>query len=264
VTTAGPLEGLRIVVTRAEEQAESLADRLSSLGADVLRAPAIAIVEPESWTEADRAIAALIEGNYDWIVFASVNAVTRFLGRMGNAGAKSLGGAKVGAVGRATARAVGDRGVAVDLVPATHTIEGLAAAMGPGTGRVLWPRVQHGPRDAVTALERFGWEVHEVAVYRNVPASKVSPGMTRVLAGEFDVITFASASAVRNVARVVPPDVLGLTPSDDPRRIVACIGPSTAAAARNLGYRVDVVAPEHSVEGLADALVAKQRGTIVR
>jgi uroporphyrinogen-III synthase len=259
VSGRGPLAGLRIVVTRAEEQAESLADRLSSLGAHVIRAPAIAIVDPDSWTDADHAIAALGRGDYEWIVFASANAVTRFLGRLADAVKSSFGGTNVGAVGTATARALRERGVAIDLVPETHTIHGLATAMDRGTGPVLWPRVQDGPREAVVALERFGWEVHEVAVYRNIPASKNSPGMARVLAGEFDVITFGSASAVRNVACVVVPDALGLSPSDEPRRMVACLGPSTAAQARRLGFRVDVVASEHSVGGLADALVARAR-----
>lgn len=252
----GPLAGLRIVVTRAEEQAESLADRLSSLGADVIRAPAIAIMDPESWTGADRAVAALGRGDYEWIVFASGNAVTRFLERMaGSADAGAFGGAKVAAVGAATASALRERSVAVDLVPETQTIEGLATALGRGTGRVLWPRVQDGPREAVASLEELGWDVQEVAVYRNVAPSKSSAGLARVLAGDFDVITFASPSAVRNVARLVSADALGLSPSDQPRRMVACIGPSTADQARRLGYRVDVVAPQHSVEGLANAVV---------
>jgi uroporphyrinogen-III synthase len=261
VSARGPLAGLRIVVTRAEEQSESLADRLSALGADVIRAPAIAIVDPDSWIDADHALAALGRGDYEWVVFASANAVTRFLARLADTDKSSFGGAQVGAVGAATARTLGEREVAVDLVPEPQTIEGLATAMGRGSGRVLWPRVQDGPRKAVAELKRFGWDVHEVAVYRNVPASKNSPGLGRVLAGEFDVITFASASAVRNVARLVSPDALELTPSDEPRRMVACIGPSTAAEARSLGYRVDVVASEQSVEGLSDALVAR-RGTM--
>ena len=37
--------------------------------------------------------------------------------------------------------------------------------------------------------------------------------------------------------------------------LTACIGPITAATARELGLTVDIVATEHNVEGLADALV---------
>jgi uroporphyrinogen-III synthase len=257
VTAADPLEGLRIVVTRAAAPKDALAVRLAALGADVIRAPSIEITDPDSWSDVDDAIARLTRGAYEWIVFASVNAVTRFLER--SAGA-ALGSAKIAAVGPTTADSLRERGIEVDLVPATHTSDALAAAIGPGRGSVLWPRVQDGPRDAVAALERRGRRVDEVAVYRNVPASKDSPGMGRVLAGDFDVMTFASASAVVNLARVAPAHELGLGPSDEPQRIVACIGPSTAAQARRLGFRVDVVASEHSARGLADALIEGREG----
>ena len=37
--------------------------------------------------------------------------------------------------------------------------------------------------------------------------------------------------------------------------IIACIGPSTAATAKELGLRVDLVAERHNVEGLAESVV---------
>ena len=36
--------------------------------------------------------------------------------------------------------------------------------------------------------------------------------------------------------------------------LVACIGPVTAATARDLGLRVDVVSEEHTIPGLVSAL----------
>jgi uroporphyrinogen-III synthase len=38
------------------------------------------------------------------------------------------------------------------------------------------------------------------------------------------------------------------------RPVIACIGPITAETARDVGLRVDVVASEHTVEGLVEAL----------
>jgi uroporphyrinogen III methyltransferase/synthase len=38
--------------------------------------------------------------------------------------------------------------------------------------------------------------------------------------------------------------------------VIACIGPATAAAARELGLRVDVMAETASTDALVDALVA--------
>jgi uroporphyrinogen III methyltransferase / synthase len=248
-----PLDGQRVVVTRAKEQSGRLVEQLENLGAAVVLAPAIAIEDPGSWDEADRAAGLLKRGAYAWVIFASANAARRFAGRLGLLDA--LRGANVAAVGPATAAAIRERGIVPDLVPEIHAAEDLAAAIGPGTGRVLWPRAQVAPRAPVDALRRLGWRVDEAAVYRTVRAAEDSPGMVAVRSGEFDIITFASASAVRNVSRLARPDALKLTPSDDGSRKVACIGPSSAGQAETLGYRVDAVASRHSDDGLVEALV---------
>jgi uroporphyrinogen-III synthase len=41
---------------------------------------------------------------------------------------------------------------------------------------------------------------------------------------------------------------------------IACIGPATAATARELGLRVDLVAETHDVQGLVYAMVAHYSG----
>ena len=73
---AGCLSGLRIVVTRAEHQAQELADPLRKLGATVILLPVIAIGPPLD-SEPLR-YAAGHYNVYDWIIFTSVNAVTAF------------------------------------------------------------------------------------------------------------------------------------------------------------------------------------------
>ena len=62
------------------------------------------------------------------------------------------------------------------------------------------------------------------------------------------MITFTSPSAVARYA-----ELAGRRPLPP---VVACIGPVTAEAAHRAGFHVDVVADEHSAEGLAAALVA--------
>ncbi|MDI6798011.1 MAG: uroporphyrinogen-III C-methyltransferase, partial [Desulfatibacillaceae bacterium] len=68
-----PLFGRRIVVTRSREQASDLVKSLSALGAACLEIPAIEITEPPDFAPLDKAIAQL--GQYQWLVFTSVNAV---------------------------------------------------------------------------------------------------------------------------------------------------------------------------------------------
>jgi uroporphyrinogen-III synthase len=63
-----------------------------------------------------------------------------------------------------------------------------------------------------------------------------------------DVITFTSSSTVE---RAVAAFGVGGLP-----QLVACIGPITAATAREHGLEVDVEAPVHTIDGLVAALVA--------
>ncbi len=55
-TTSFPLQGKRILVTRAREQAGALSDRLRELGAIPVEFPTIHIVPPENWALLDDAL----------------------------------------------------------------------------------------------------------------------------------------------------------------------------------------------------------------
>jgi uroporphyrinogen-III synthase len=251
--TGTALRGQRVVVTRDRQRARKLSRLLSDNGAKVIALPLIEIQPPSSWAPLDSAVERLARGAYDWTLFASPTAVTTFSERVS---VSRLARTRIGAVGPSTAAALRARGVRVDLTPEEFTAEALAETLGPGEGEVLLPRVEDGPRGAVEHLISLGWRVDEVPAYRNVPVAP-EPGLVReVRAGEFDVVTFTSGSAARRFAALVPPAGVGLGLQGPAERIVACIGPATAGAAEAAGIRVDVVASEHTVEGLVNALVA--------
>jgi uroporphyrinogen-III synthase len=65
------------------------------------------------------------------------------------------------------------------------------------------------------------------------------------------MVTLTSSSTARNLVAALAGDLSGLE-----RSTVAAIGPITADTARELGLRVDVVAAEHTIPGLVDALVS--------
>ena len=196
--------------------------------------------------------------SYDWVLFTSVNAVEKLLGRMVHLSidATAINLARVGAVGPSTKKALADRGVLVDVVPESFTAEDLARSLGRGPGDVLLPRVEAGPQAVITVLNEQGFDVDEVSVYRNVAPELDSPDVADVRGGRFDVVTFTSGSSARNFAtHIAAPAALGLGPQDPPDRIVACIGPQTARGARASGFRVDVEASEHTARGLVDSLI---------
>lgn len=266
-----PLTGLRIVVTRARRQAGALSEHLTELGADVIEMPVIEIADPPSWQELDQSIRLLAEGFFKWVVFTSGNSVEKVFARIAHASldARAFGRSKVAAVGSTTAALLAQHGIRADLVPPKFTAADVAGALGRGSGRILLPRVEGAPRDVVDALSSNGWNVREVVAYRNLPADRDTPGASAVTTRRFDVVTFTSASTVRNFLRVAgSPEQLGLEArpvasasgqgqTGGGNRAVACIGPVTAAAATEAGLRVDVVAEEHSVPGLVSALVER-------
>jgi uroporphyrinogen-III synthase len=253
-----PLTGLRIVVTRARRQAGALSERLEELGAEVIEMPVVEIADPGSWDDLDQSIRLLAEGFFRWVIFTSGNSVEKVFERIAHAAldARAFGRSRVAAVGSTTAALLAQHGIRADLVPPRFTAADVAEALGRGSGRILLPRVEGAPADVVDALASNGWKVREVTAYRNLPAGRDTPGAAAVATKRFDVVTFTSASTVRNFLQVAgAPEGLGLDAGAGGNRAVACIGPVTARAATEAGLRVDVVAEEHSVPGLVRALV---------
>ncbi|HZU74765.1 MAG TPA: uroporphyrinogen-III C-methyltransferase [Acidimicrobiales bacterium] len=249
-----PLFGRRVVVTRAAGAASALTRRLLEAGADVLEVPTTDIVDPPDGGAA-LAEAAGAVGSSDWLVVTSANGAERFMDCLPDA--RALGGVKVAAVGPGTAAALARRGVVADLVPeGASSGSALAAAFPDPSGgrRVLLARSEQAAQDLPAALAARGWEVHEVAAYATRPA-KPEPELLRQATSAW-AVTFASAAAVRSYVEAAGP---GAVPA-----VVACIGPVTAAAARQAGLHTRarlVLAGRQSLDGLVEVLVGAAGGT---
>jgi uroporphyrinogen III methyltransferase/synthase len=112
-----PLHGCRVAVTRTREQAGKLVAELRDLGADAYELPTIRIAPPED----KRGFYELVADAhaYDWIIFTSPNGVDAFFQAFFElyADARSLGLARIAAIGPATAERVRVYHLAVDLMP---------------------------------------------------------------------------------------------------------------------------------------------------
>jgi uroporphyrinogen III methyltransferase/synthase len=245
------LSGVRVLVTRTREQASELSGVLRELGAEVVEAPAIRVEPPKSWSAVDRAVSRLRAGRYEWVVFTSANGVRMFFSRLraSRLDARALGGVRVAAVGTGTADALGAFGITPDLVPPTFTTEAIGKAFPRGKGRALLARADKTEPGLEEALRAKGWMPERVTVYRLRAVARLSPAVRRqVLDGEIDVLTFASGGTVRAFMRLLR--------AKPPRRVkIAVIGPVTARAAKEAGLRIDAVAHEHTIPGLAAAAV---------
>ena len=245
-----PLFGKRVLVTRARRQASALSRLLAEHGAQPVELPAIEIKEGDG-ADLDRAIGGLTR--YDWVVFTSANGVEAFFGRLHALGrdARALNGVKIAAIGPATAAALQGRGIVADFCPATFTGAAIAAGLaeaGIAGQRFLLPRADIADGTLAEGIARVGGQVEEVAAYRTVPAPAAR--LAEVLAaGNMDIATFTSSSTVTNLAAALKASQLGLDGA-----LIACIGPTTAAAAVKAGFRPDIVAAEHTIPGLVAAI----------
>jgi uroporphyrinogen-III synthase len=233
----GPLAGRRVVVTRALDQADELVDLLRDRGAVPVLVPLVEMVDVAD--EVAR-LQGLHPDDFDWLVVTSPNGARSYTR------AHSTAPAQVAAVGTATAAALADGGVTTTLVPTVQRADGLVGefpdAPGVGGDVLLVQAVDAEPTMADGLLHR-GWRVAVVTPYRSVAARPTAGELLAALAA--DAVLFASGSAASSWAEVFG----GTAPP-----LVVAIGPRTAAATRGFGLKVDVVAADHSVKGLVDAL----------
>jgi len=242
-----PLYGKTVAVTRAREQASGLAARLRELGAEVVETPVIRVVPLD--------LPAPDPSHYDLICLTSPNGVRLFFERLADGGldARALHGARVAAIGPATARALRDHGVLADVLPERAVAESLVEALGDvPVARALVARARVARDVLPDALRARGAEVDVLELYETV-AEPLSAEQLGAVRGA-DYVTFTSASTVSNLLSALGDDAGAL----DGARL-ASIGPITSDALRSHGLEAAVEARRHDVDGLVAALAADAR-----
>lgn len=237
-----PLHGRSYIVTRAQDQGATLVSRLEELGARVFSVPTIAFVEPDDFSPWVRAVGEM--ESFDWVLFTSPNGVESFISRLRESGRdlRCLGRARFGCIGPSTARALARYCLSCDLLPEEFVAEGLLSAL---SGfklqelKFLLPRAQVARDVLPEGLRALGAEVLVAPVYKTVaPVVEAPPGVeARVL--------FTSSSTVTN-----------WTEATSLRYPCFCIGPVTAATAREKGLDVLGVASTYTIDGLVECLLA--------
>jgi uroporphyrinogen III methyltransferase/synthase len=251
-----PLYGWKVLVPRTKEQAGAMSERLRTHGAVPVEVPTIAVEPPRTPTQMERAIKGLVTGRYEWIVFTSTNAVRAVREKFEEFGldARAFAGVKIACVGEATADAVSAFGIKPELLPSgEQSSEGLLADFPPyddvldPIDRVLLPRADIATETLAAGLRELGWEIDDVTAYRTVRAAPPAADIRDAIkSGGFQAVCFTSSSTVRNL--------VGIAGKPHARTVVACIGPQTAATAKEFGLRVDVQPESATVPALIDAL----------
>ena len=256
-----PLFGQRIVVTRTREQASKLSNQLLHLGADVLEIPTIKIESPDERQPLVEALQGI--GEYEWIIFTSPNGVTRFFEYFFKAydDLRAIGNIRIAAVGPATAAKLKELHLRVDVMPEEYIARKIGAALKKFESlenlRVLLARAQVANPDLPAELEAMGAIVDDVPVYKTVPETEDATGAAAsLMESGTDWITFTSSSTVENFnARFDLQKLLEKFPAMK----LASIGPETTKTIAALGLKPAVEPKQHTVGGLAQAILMAVR-----
>jgi uroporphyrinogen III methyltransferase/synthase len=167
-----PLFGKRIVVTRSRGQMAKFSQKLSELGADVLEIPAVKGEDPDNKQGLIDALLSL--NSYDWIVFTSVNGVATFFEFFFRRfhDLRDIGGAKIAAVGPATAAKLRALHLQVDLMPDEFVGRKIAEAFvehgSIENSKICLLRAENANRELPDALQEMGAIVDDIGIYKTV------------------------------------------------------------------------------------------------
>ena len=242
-----PLRGRTVAVTRARAQASGLAHELRELGATVVQAP---VIRTRSLPETSP----LDLSGYDLVCLTSPNGVRALFDRLARAAhpprdARALAGARVAAIGPGTARALGEHGIAADVVPERFVAESLVEALAElPIRRALVARAREARDVLPDALRARGAEVDVLELYETI----AEPLSSRVLAQTraADYITFTSSSTVRFFLQAAG----GTAELSSATRIVS-IGPVTSETLREHDLAPHIEAQRHDIDGVVQAVL---------
>ncbi|MCF6186971.1 MAG: uroporphyrinogen-III C-methyltransferase [Desulfobulbaceae bacterium] len=255
-----PLFGKQMVVTRTREQASELVALLEEYGADCLEYPTLHMEPVDEYTVLDQALQKI--GNYQWLLFTSLNSITWFFKHLWEKGmdARSLGGPRIAVVGSATADKLLQYGLKADLIPEKFTGEGLAEALiktNVAGERILLPRALKAREILPEMLDQAGATVTIAPVYQNVPPQGRKDELRdRLENGTIELVTFTSSSTVDNFLTMVD-----ASSSEELRRLmdpvtIAVIGPITADTVRKHGLKVDIQPEQYTIADMVASIVA--------
>ncbi|RIJ77105.1 uroporphyrinogen-III synthase [Nakamurella silvestris] len=252
-----PLEGRRVLIPRPAGRSRSLLRLLDEAGAQGQAVPFIEITPPTDTAALDAAVISLSHGDFDWVAFTSVNAVAAVRNRAGELGLSPVipADCSVAAVGPATAAALREAGLPVDLQPEhQHSAVGLAAIWPRPRAvarRVLLPQSEIALPTLADLLVAAGFEVETVTAYRTVPADLPAGVREDLAAGNYDAVLMTSPSTV---------DTLVASGALAPSTAVGAIGATTAAAIEAAGLVTAFVAESATDAGLVTALTRYTSG----
>lgn len=239
-----PLFGLNICITRSREQSSTLKERLDELGAEVTEINSIKIKSTkENLKEYKDKLS-----SYDHIVLTSVNGVKHFFDYLKEEkiDVRNIK-AKFSVIGKATRRALEEKGIVAFVMSREFVGEGLFKVLKPHLNngeKMLIPCSSSSRSYLFDEIKALGLEVDMVHIYDTVCGTV----RNKKAFDEVDYVLFTSPSTVNNMV-----DMLGIEQIKN-KKLIA-IGPQTAKTLKEKNMQC-YICKKHSEEGFLSEIVA--------
>ncbi|MBM7691956.1 uroporphyrinogen-III synthase [Peribacillus deserti] len=245
MTAEKPLQGVKILITRAESQAEPLIRSVETLGGTPISIPMINFKRVERKP---------LDGKFDWIIFTSVNALKYF--HLTKDSLVQMGNPKLAAIGEKTKEAIESLGLSINFIPGSFVAEAFIEEFNcclTAPSKILLPKGNLARDIIAESLRKEGHECTELIVYENImPSSSERKLIDFLGTNKADILTFTSASTVVNFMKIVRENNLNTAIKNS---IVACIGPAAKCRAESLGLTVDICPDTYTAPSMLQAII---------
>ncbi|XP_039114941.1 uroporphyrinogen-III synthase, chloroplastic [Dioscorea cayenensis subsp. rotundata] len=244
----------KVVVTREKGKNAKLIDALGKHNVNCLEVP---LIKHAPGPDSDRLSALLRESTFDWIVITSPEAAIVFLEAWKAAGTPKV---QLGVVGTGTASTFHDisqslnQYLEIRFTPSKATGKVLASELpkvGSKSCTVLYPASVKAGSDIEKGLSDRGFHVTRLNTYNTVAIQEVD-AMVLKQALSTPVVAVASPSAIRAWNNLI--SNLGNWDNS-----VACIGETTAVAAKKFGLKNVYYPANPGLEGWVDSILEALR-----
>ncbi|KKI92293.1 hypothetical protein WQ54_09870 [Bacillus sp. SA1-12] len=233
-----PLQGKRVLITRAKAQVQEFLTKIEAAGGIAIPAPLLEIRANEELEQMIKTTILHLK-NYDCIVFTSANGVSffkRYLDKW-NIPYSKLNHLIAASVGSKTSKQMEKLGLRVSIIPEEFVAEKLAESLSkslPDHAKVLVIRGNLARPTLVTELKQKGFSVTDLVVYETIHKKDEAEKLKKYLQhDELDFITFTSSSTVDSFMRVLNQQEL----QENLKKVVfVCIGPITNDTLNDYGY----------------------------
>lgn len=250
-----PLGGTRVIVTRPKKVASTFMQKLRDAGAEVIALPAIETLKLDEKKNLIQAIR--IIDTYKWIVFSSEEAIAFFFDALleEEKDVRSLSHIKFAVVGKATRKALLEKGILADYMPQKYD----GWELGKGLSNILKDSQEQilllTPKETESSCERafleYGIKFDKVECYQT---QYTKDDIDKIFITEEDLVAFTSASTVKGfVKRNKELDYTCVK--------AICIGEQTAKEARK--YKMQVaISKESTIDSLIEKIIEVKKGSV--